>query len=210
MARIDLIDPASAPPRTQAAYETLMHLLGRTSNMYRTAAHWPGVMGDLIAYSSHFLANAPDSALDPRLKRIVHLRASVQNGCDYCTVHNSGWARAQGVDPADLGMVRAGTYESSATLAPPIKAACAWADAVTAGTAKHDDASFERLREFFNDEQIVELTMLIAYRTMINRFVDALAVEIDDTPIPAAFAILEPERVGEVQAEARAVAGRAR
>ena len=204
MSRIQMVDPENAPSEVQPAYDTLIGLLGRVSHMFRTAARWSPVIGDMVVFGSHFLANAPGSNLDPRLKRLVHLRASVVNGCEYCTIHNSGWAEAQGVSPADLGLIRGGKYETSETLSPEVKAALAWTDSVSKRTAKDDDATYNRLVEHYSPEQVVELTLAIAYRSMINTFVDALAVEVEQTKVPEGFAVLSPERVGVVQDSARA------
>lgn len=203
MGRIAPVLPEEAGSDIRRSYDAIESMLGRISNMYRTMARWPGVLNDFVVYSSHFLANAPSANLDPRLKRLIHLRVSSQNECEYCTVHNGAWAAAQGIEISDIGRIRAGTYESSETLPESYKAACAWADAVTANRAKQDDALYARIQRSFTDEEIVELTLTIAYRNMVNRFVDALAVDIDRDPVKAEFAILDPSRVGEIQRAAR-------
>ena len=56
------------------------------------------------------------------------------------------------------------------------RAALEYADAMTETANDVDDALFARLREHYDEEQIVELTMLIAWENASSRFNRALRV----------------------------------
>lgn len=54
------------------------------------------------------------------------------------------------------------------------KAVVLFAERVTRGASAIRDASFTELRKFFDDGQIVELTLVICAANFTNRFNDAL------------------------------------
>ena len=54
-----------------------------------------------------------------------------------------------------------------------------FADRVTRGSAAMRDTSLAELRKFFNDDQIVELTLVICEANLTNRFNNALDAEPD-------------------------------
>lgn len=55
--------------------------------------------------------------------------------------------------------------------------ALAYADAMTATGSSASDELFARVREHFNDEEIVELTAIIAWENASARFNRALGIE---------------------------------
>jgi hypothetical protein len=60
------------------------------------------------------------------------------------------------------------------------KAVCRWAEAVTTYEAPEDDEAFERLKQFFTDDEIVELTWVSALFNMVNRVHDSLRLDIEE------------------------------
>ncbi len=54
-----------------------------------------------------------------------------------------------------------------------------FADRVTRGSAAMRDTSLAELRKFFNDDQIVELTLVTCEANLTNRFNNALDAEPD-------------------------------
>ena len=68
----------------------------------------------------------------------------------------------------------------SETMTPREKAAVLWAEHVTLNTAKTRDDVFCEVRHQFDDTEFVELTMVITYFNMRNRFQDALRIPLDE------------------------------
>ncbi len=60
------------------------------------------------------------------------------------------------------------------------KAAILWAEHVTLNTAKARDDVFDEVRRHYSEEETVELTMVITYFNMRNRFQDALRIPIEE------------------------------
>ena len=65
------------------------------------------------------------------------------------------------------------------------KAAIRWAELVNWNQAKHDDAAFLELSKHFDSAEIVELTTVAAFRGLMNRFMDSLAIELESQDLQA-------------------------
>ncbi len=59
------------------------------------------------------------------------------------------------------------------------RAVLLWAEHVTHNTAKERDDVFGELAKHFTDSEIVELTMVVTYFNMRNKFNDALGIPIE-------------------------------
>ena len=68
---------------------------------------------------------------------------------------------------------------SSPLLSPRERAAVLWAEHVTRNTARARDDVYRRVREHFSEDEAVELTLMIAYFNMYNRFMDALHIPLE-------------------------------
>ena len=54
-----------------------------------------------------------------------------------------------------------------------------YAERMTRGASATREGTIQELRKYYNDEQIVELTMVICVANWTNRFNDALQVDAD-------------------------------
>lgn len=184
MARIPALTPEQVSEKVKPVYNEIETGLGRIANMYRTAAHAETVVGDLFRLGRHFLVK-DDAALDYALLRMVHLRVSHMNDCAYCATHNANWSTRAGASERKLLAAISPDPQNSPELNDREKVALAWADAITINTAREDDELYERLTSYFGPREVVTLTLAVAYRNMINRFVDALQVDIEEAAVAA-------------------------
>lgn len=60
------------------------------------------------------------------------------------------------------------------------KMAVLWAEHVTFNTARSRDDIFEQVREQFSEPELVELTFIISYFNMRNRFNDTLQIPLEE------------------------------
>lgn len=110
------------------------------------------------------------TALAPRLKELVILRVSVRNGCRYCTRVHDDVAAEAGVSEGERRALQA--PETPLALEGRERAAVLFADAMCAAPGD----AVAGLREFFRDDEIVELTMLAGATIFLNRFCTALGL----------------------------------
>ncbi len=114
------------------------------------------------------------SPLDPELRSLVQVRISQINSCTFCVDLNSSAALERHSTPEKLAALPA--HATSPLFSDCERAALAYADAVTDPARRVDDALFAQLRGHFPDQEIVELTALIAFQNMSSKFNAALGV----------------------------------
>jgi len=108
------------------------------------------------------------SGLDPKLIHLLKLRASQVNGCAFCIDMHSIDARAAGEPEQRLYALDA--WRETPFFTDRERAALEWTEAVTNISQTHaEDESFNRLRDFFSEKEIVDLTWLIAAINTWNR-----------------------------------------
>jgi len=126
------------------------------------------------------------SPIDPGLRALVQVRVSQINWCAFCVDLNGAAALERYVAPEKLAAL--GEFESSPLYVERERAALAFAEAMTDPARGVGDALFARLRAQYTEQQILELTGLIAFQNLSSKFNAALAVPAQGfcAPRPAA------------------------
>src|SRR6186997_142405 len=108
------------------------------------------------------------AGFDHRLLDLVRMRASQINGCSYCLDMHSKDARANGETEQRLYGLDA--WRDTPYYSPRERAALEWTEALTlvAGTHVPDDV-YERVREQFPEEELVQLSLAIVAINGWNR-----------------------------------------
>ena len=114
------------------------------------------------------------SPLDPVLRSLVQVRISQINWCAFCVDLNSAAALERHGAPEKLAALQ--DYEASTLFSEGERAALAYAEAMTHSNRRVDDALFARLRRRFSEQEIVELTALIAFQNLSSKFNAAFGV----------------------------------
>lgn len=91
---------------------------------------------------------------------------------------------------ADIG---SDEYMDSPLLTPREKATVLWAEHVTRNSAKFRDDVAEEVQQHFTDAEFVELTFVISYFNMRNRYHDSLKLPNDETEIVEDVGRLRPD-----------------
>jgi AhpD family alkylhydroperoxidase len=114
------------------------------------------------------------SPLAPALRSLLIVRISQLNHCPFCVDLNSAILRERGVGFEKIEALA--DWRSSNQFDEQERAALDYAEVVTLSDREVDDATFERLRGFFDDDALVELTALVAYQNLSSKFNSALDV----------------------------------
>ena len=114
------------------------------------------------------------SPIDPALRSLVQVRVSQINSCRFCVDLNGAAALERGIDATKLAALPG--WEQSPAFDEREKAVLAYAEAATDPARHVDDACFARLRAFFDEQAVLELTALIAFQNMSSKFNAALAL----------------------------------
>jgi alkylhydroperoxidase family enzyme len=78
--RLPRIDPAAAPAEVRPTFDAFMRERGKVPNLYRVAAHAPGIATRLAALQSEVMGPGQVPVL---LKELLSTRVSHINLCDY-------------------------------------------------------------------------------------------------------------------------------
>lgn len=122
------------------------------------------------------------SPISPALRSLIIVRVSQLNGCAFCVDLNSSILLKRGVD--DLKLEALINWKASPLFDKREKIVLAYAEAMTLSNLHVDDTLMRRLKGIFKDDEIIELTAIIAFQNMSTKFNTAL-----DIP-PQGFCVL--------------------
>jgi alkylhydroperoxidase family enzyme len=113
--------------------------------------------------------------LDGKFRELAILRIAIINHAPYEFAQHGPEALKTGVTSAQMDQLS--TWESSSLFDERERAVLAYTDAMTIHI-QVPDSTFARLKPWFNEQQVVELTALIAGYNMVSRFLEALQVSV--------------------------------
>ena len=116
------------------------------------------------------------SPLDPVLRSLVTVRVSQINWCHFCVDINSATLadRTGSLDKAE----NLEQWKESDLFDAKEKVALEYTEAVTYSDRQVTDELIGRLKQFFDDDGVVELTGLIAFQNLSSKFNSALDVPV--------------------------------
>jgi AhpD family alkylhydroperoxidase len=124
----------------------------------------PKVRQHLLAINAYL----HDSSLGSRLLHLVEIRASQINGCAQCLDMHSLDARAEGESEQRLYTLAA--WRETPFFDERERAALEWTEAVTlVADTRVPDEVYERVRQHFNEQELIDLTLAVTQINMWNR-----------------------------------------
>jgi 4-carboxymuconolactone decarboxylase len=127
------------------------------------AEGWNGLLGAVRGAST----------LAADIRELAILRIAALNGAEYEWRAHEPLGRAGGLTDGDIAVLRGD--RAADALAPRPAAVLAYTDAMTSQVTVPDDV-FARLREHFDDREIIELTVTVGAYNLVSRFLVALEV----------------------------------
>ena len=124
------------------------------------------------------------------LKPLIAIVSSVAAGCRYCQAHEAVDARMRGVSEEKISAIW--DFERSPLYDEAERAALRFARDASLVPNEVTPASFEELREHWDDGQIVEMLAVVGLFGFLNRWNDTMATDLETVPL--AFA---SQRYGE-------------
>ena len=114
--------------------------------------------------------------LPHKLKEMCRIKISVAHQCGYCSTVRSNVAKAEGLTE-DMITDLLGSYQTSIHFTAREKAALHYADLFKQGEHAIDkDEVYDELKNYFSDEEIIELGMLCAQTDGVGKLVKSLNV----------------------------------
>lgn len=169
--RISGLSNADAPFWARAYYALQRRLRGTVLEPTRVWSRAPAAMLGFLHFGG--AVNRRHSPLDPALRSLITVKVSQLNHCEFCIDLNAATLLERGV-PLEKALAL-GDYAASPLFSRRERAALDYASAMVQGPGV-DDVVFDRLREFFDENAIVELTALVALQDASSRFNAALRI----------------------------------
>ncbi len=144
----------------------------KPSPFFRAMAHRPEVLKSFVPLYGAVVAQG---SVDRRVKELVYLTCSYANECAFCTAAHVASSKKAGLTEAEI---RAIQTEQDQEFAEPERAAIRYARELTQDAAAAESRA--ALLEHFNDEQVVEITLVAAMANFTNRFNNGLGVMPED------------------------------
>lgn len=151
--------------------------------------HRPKILRAFIQMAAA-VSDPETSEVDAGFQRLIALVASRAAGCRYCMSHNAAIAHGAGVGDAKLDAMweyrTSPLYTEAERIALDV--------ALAAGGVPNDvtDEMFAKLREHWNEGQIVEIVAMIALFGFLNRWNDTFATPIEDGALAVGEKYLAP------------------
>jgi AhpD family alkylhydroperoxidase len=124
----------------------------------------PGAVEAMVGLASYLRK----SGLDETLVNLVCLRASQINGCAFCL--DMHWKDLRAAGESEQRLYGLDAWEESPYYTDRERAALAWTDSVTNIREGHvPDDVYERVKKFFTEKELADLTLAIAAINAWNR-----------------------------------------
>ena len=173
MARVKYLDKEDLAEEDQ-------DLLTRSISLHRALVNSPGgarAFGKLGGWIRH------DSDFDPRLRELAILQVGWQAKAEYEWSHHVKIGRDFGVSDDDI---RALIAESAGEVSdlPALDKAVLRAAREMADDGAMADATYGELAETYNDQMMVELTLIIGFYCAVVRVLPTLQIDVEDSYAP--------------------------
>ena len=180
--RIYLIPEEEAPEELTKIYATADsamvdgNLPGPTlfGNQVRALAHNPALLKSLLQVYETF---AETQTVDRKLIELGILVTSKINACEYCLQHHTPLAHDSGLSQEQLKCIDKEEWNTHRELWSDEEwLVIHYADQLTREPHKISGEMFQSLHHYFDDKQIVDMTMRFAMCSAWNKFNDALGL----------------------------------
>ena len=170
MARVRDIDISEVPENIRPIYERFSNEYGPFLNQVKVFAHRPPALKHIMGL---LLDLADESLLPKRHLEIALVAVSKLNECTYCVAHHAPRLVDQGLSAKTVANILDPDCEGLDDIDRLVRD---FAVEVTLRSNILRDDIFDRLKQYFSEEQIVELTLRTALCGFFNRFNDTLQI----------------------------------
>lgn len=182
MARIELVDLGDVPEleEIEAFYN---RVFGFVPNGLRLMGHRPAIVAGFLQLR-RAVVDPETSTVPVAFKDLIGHIASKIAGCRYCQAHTVFGADRAGVEQERLEALWG--YRDSPLFTEAERAALDLAAAAASVPNQVTDELFARVRQHWDDGQIVEIMAVVALYGFLNRWNDSLATPLEQASLEVA------------------------
>jgi uncharacterized peroxidase-related enzyme len=175
MARVKLLERHEVSPDALEVYDIGLNY-GAFANQIAVLAHRPPVLNHVFRMMLEIRA---EEVVPRKYLEVALVAVSMLNKCTYCVSHHTPMLMSEAGLSAD-GVARLLEYQDHPELDDAQKVIVEYTIALFQNHHRIRDAMFDRLRQHFDDAQIVELTFRITFGIGLNRLNDVLQIPIEE------------------------------
>lgn len=177
MSRLKPLSPDSLP-ELQDTFQHFRGLLGYVPNNALVLARKPKMVTALAGLASAVWD--PANEVDRGLKRLVAYMASKTYGSRYSMAHSAEAAHRTGVNEDKVAAVD--DFRTSPLYTEAERAALDFTIAAARQPNGVTDDVFDRMRQHWTEDQIVEIAAVVAINGFLNRWSGIFQLELEDEP----------------------------
>ena len=181
MALVNPLDPNHDQETKQLA-EFFNETLGFCPNSVLTMQHRPAISKAFINLNKAVMAN--EGRVTSALKRMIAWISSNATGCRYCQAHAIRAAERYGAEQEQLDNIW--EYRSHAAFSEAERVALDFSLAASQVPNTVTPELKERLHQYWNDGEIVEMLGVISLFGYLNRWNDSMGTSIEDGAVDSA------------------------
>ena len=171
-ARLPMVLPETEEPELEELFASARAKQGIVSNLYRTLANSPGM---LTAWTGMAWPLRHRPTIDRRYRELGIMRVAQRHRAVYEWAHHWHLAERFGVPEEQLRALR--DWRSAGLFDDRERAILAYADALSDNAVK--DSVFDALRPWFDEAQLVEMTLTLSFYCHVSRTLNALRIELE-------------------------------
>ena len=166
---ISPLSKEQAVPSVQPIFDKLTHVFGHMPSFFATMARVPDALAHFMPLYSAIIDKG---TVEPKLKDLAYLKTALTNGCEYCHRAHAASGKKNGITDEQIQSLA--FFQRSAAFNDREKAVLLYAERMTRGASALRPPALQELKQYFTDDQIVELTLTICVANFTNRFNDAM------------------------------------
>lgn len=173
MARVPILEKEEITGDLKETFAKMESRGTKILNIFKVMAHCPEVGRDFLKLGNSILLKG---RLDPRLRELAILRVGHLAEAVYEWTQHAALASRIGVPQAQIDALP--QWHNSDMFDEKEKAVLQYVDEV-AENIRVSQETFQELKHFFTDEQVVELSVVIGYYGAVCRVLEALEIELE-------------------------------
>lgn len=170
--------PAEATPELKDDFDIFDKILGFVPNSLLTMQRRPKMVKGFGELTKGVMD--PEGAVDLGLMRLIAHFSSRAAGCQYCEAHSLVAAKIHDIPQEKLDAIW--DYQTSPLYSEAERVALDFAMAAGSVPNAVDAELFARMRQHWNEEQIVQILGAVCLYGFLNRWNDSMATDLEDSP----------------------------
>ena len=176
MALVSYLEPEQASEEAKEIYRKGEERFEMLLNIFKVMGHAPELMAPFADFIMEILK---DGRVDWVTKELLILKSTRMNECHYCVVQHETLSARLGISEEKIADLSGDRYRTSPHFSEAEKAILDLTVQIWEDANKVGEELSARVREHYDEGQVVEIVATITTYIMVSKFGDSLGVELE-------------------------------